>query len=53
MRIFRHAPWFTAASSLTLAAGIGGVVTVFVVYWAVIVRPILLPFPAASVKRYQ
>lgn len=55
MRTLRRSPGFTAAAVLTLAAGIAAVVTMFAVYWAVVLSPIRLSDPAAvvSIARVQ
>src|SRR6476620_5945893 len=39
----RQAPGFSATTIATLAAGIGAVVAMFAVYWAVVLNPVRLP----------
>jgi len=55
MRILRRSPGFSVAAVFTLAAGIAAVVTMFAVYWAVVLSPIRLPDPGAvvSIARVQ
>ena len=43
MRALRQAPAFALTTVATLAAGIGAVVTMFAVYWAVVLNPVRLP----------
>ena len=42
MRGLRQAPGFSATTIATLAAGIGAVVAMFAVYWAVVLNPVRL-----------
>lgn len=55
MRIIRHAPAFSVTAVLTLAAGIASVVTMFAVYWGVVLSPVRLPDPdsVVSIARVQ
>src|SRR3954469_4528230 len=50
MRTLRHNPGFVAVAVLTLAAGPGAVVTMFAVYWAVVLDPVRLPDAARVVS---
>ena len=43
MRTFRQAPGFAVTTIVTLAAGIGAVIAMFAVYWAVVLNPVRLP----------
>ena len=50
MRSLRHAPGFAAAAIVTLAAGMAAVITMAVVYLAVVVHPIRLSDPGRLVS---
>lgn len=52
MRRLRHAPVFALTVVLTLAAGIGAVVTMVSVYTSVVLNPIALPQPDRVVAVY-
>src|SRR4051812_7710148 len=43
MRHLRRSPGFTLSAVLTLAAGVAAVVTMFTVYWSVVLNPIRIP----------